>query len=192
MPCEHLKSDVFTSLQLNDMQIETYYFLFQLAQHLMLNLPIFLFHHLTWFLIWPLFHNHLDNIEKLQNLICAMGQTFHDILVSDRSERKVFSIALSNAPDDEIKRVLKTGVRLGYLHEATIGNKAGNGRTWLYILNRRLAPSFVLDPTGFQGYLFMTNDDLHRAMTTGRQLRVIDDRLDGDVEQLSLFDIWED
>ena len=38
----------------------------------------------------------------------------------------------------------------------------------------------------------MTNDDLHRAMTTGRQLRVIDDRLDGDVEQLSLFDIWED
>ena len=114
------------------------------------------------------------------------------MLVSDRSERKVFSIALSNAPDDEIKRVLKTGVRLGYLHEATIGNKAGNGRTWLYILNRRLAPSFVLDPTGFQGYLFMTNDDLHRAMTTGRQLRVIDDRLDGDVEQLSLFDIWED
>lgn len=133
-----------------------------------------------------------NDIEKLQNLICAMGQTFHDILVSDRSERKVFSIALSNAPDDEIKRVLKTGVRLGYLHEATIGNKAGNGRTWLYILNRRLAPSFVLDPTGFQGYLFMTNDDLHRAMTTGRQLRVIDDRLDGDVEQLSLFDIWED
>ena len=72
-----------------------------------------------------------NDIEKLQNLICAMGQTFHDILVSDRSERKVFSIALSNAPDDEIKRVLKTGVRLGYLHEATIGNKAGNGRTCL-------------------------------------------------------------
>lgn len=133
-----------------------------------------------------------NDIEKLQNLICAMGQTFHDILVSDRSERKVFSIALSNIPDDEIKRVLKTGVRLGYLHEATIGNKAGNGRTWLYILNRRLAPSFILDPTGFQGYLFMTNDDLHKAMATGRQLRVIDDGFDEDVEQLSLFDIWED
>lgn len=133
-----------------------------------------------------------NDIEKLQNLICAMGQTFHDILVSDRSERKVFSIALSNVPDDEIKRVLKTGVRLGYLHEATIGNKAGNGRTWLYILNRRLAPSFILDPTGFQGYLFMTNDDLHKAMATGKQLRVIDEGFDEDVEQLSLFDIWED
>lgn len=133
-----------------------------------------------------------NDIEKLQNLICAMGQTFHDILVSDRSERKVFSIALSNIPDDEIKRVLKTGVRLGYLHEATIGNKAGNGRTWLYILNRRLAPSFVLDPTGFQGYLFMTNDDLHKAMNTGKQLRVIDEGWDEDIQQLSLFDIWEE
>lgn len=133
-----------------------------------------------------------SDIEKLQNLICAMGQTFHDILVSDRSERKVFSIALSNIPDDEIRQVLKTGVRLGYLHEATIGNKAGNGRTWLYILNRRLAPSFILDPTGFQGYLFMTNDDLHKAMNTGKQLRVIDDDFDEEIEQISLFDIWED
>ena len=133
-----------------------------------------------------------NDIEKLQNLICAMGQTFHDILVSDRSERKVFSIALSNIPDNEIKQVLKTGVRLGYLHEATIGNKAGNGRTWLYILNRRLAPSFVLDPTGFQGYLFMTNEDLHRAMNTGRQLRPIDENVDSDIVQLSLFDIWEE
>lgn len=133
-----------------------------------------------------------NDIEKLQNLICAMGQTFHDILVSDRSERKVFSIALSNIPDNEIKQVLKTGVRLGYLHEATIGNKVGNGRTWLYILNRRLAPSFVLDPTGFQGYLFMTNDDLHKAMNTGKQLRAIEEGFDDDIEQLSLFDIWEE
>lgn len=132
-----------------------------------------------------------NDIEKLQNLICAMGQTFHDILISDRSERKVFSIALSNIPDYEIKQVLKTGVRLGYLHEATIGNKAGNGRTWLYILNRRLAPSFVLDPTGFQGYLFMTNEDLHKAMNTGKLLRTIEEDFD-DIEQLSLFDIWEE
>lgn len=133
-----------------------------------------------------------NDIEKLQNLICAMGQTFHDILVSDRSERKVFSIALSNIPDNEIRQVLKTGVRLGYLHEATIGNKAGNGRTWLYILNRRLAPSFVLDPTGFQGYLFMTNEDLHKAITTGKQLRAIEESFDDDIKQLSLFDIWEE
>ena len=123
-----------------------------------------------------------------------MGRTFHEILVSDRSERKVFSIALSNIPDAELRRVFKIGVRLGYLHEATIGNKEGNGRTWLYILNRRLAPTFILDPTGFQGYLFMTNDDLHKAILTGKCLRKIEDinGNDEDVQQLSLFDIWEE
>lgn len=135
-----------------------------------------------------------SDIEKLQNLICAMGRTFHEILVSNRSERKVFSIALSNIPDAELKRVFKIGVRLGYLHEATIGNKEGNGRTWLYILNRRLAPTFILDPTGFQGYLFMTNDDLHKAILTGKCLRKIEDidENDEDVQQLTLFDIWEE
>lgn len=134
-----------------------------------------------------------SDMDKLQNLICAMGQTFHEILVSDRSERKVFSIALTNIPDDELKRVFQIGVRLGYLHEATIGNKEGNGRTWLYILNRRLAPSFILDPTGFQGYLFMTNDDLHKAIRTGKRLRVVDELEENtDVYQLSFDDIWEE
>jgi hypothetical protein len=136
-------------------------------------------------------------VEKLQNLINAMGKTFHEILLSDRSERKVFSIALTNKPDDEIKSVLNLGVRLGFLHESRIGNKQGNGKTWLYVLNRCFAPLFTLDPTGFQGYLFMRNDDLKRAMNTGKQLRNIalsedDTTLEGDLRQLSLNDIWED
>jgi len=139
--------------------------------------------------IYPITSPRSD-IEKLHNLVCAMGGTFFEILVSNRAERKVFSIALSNTPDDEIRRVLKIGVRLNYLYETTIGNKEGNGRTWLYILNRRLAPSFILDPSGFQGYLFITNDDLHNAFNYGKQLRRIND--DNDIDQLSLYDIWED
>jgi hypothetical protein len=134
-----------------------------------------------------------SDIEKLQNLICAMGSTFFEILVSERTERKVFSIALTNQPDDEVRRILKTGVRLNYLYETTIGNKEGNGRTWLYVLNRRLAPSFILDPSGFQGYLFMTNDDLKKAFNTGKRLRKIrDSQTDYEIYQLSLFDRLED
>ncbi|MCL2311141.1 MAG: hypothetical protein FWC41_01440 [Firmicutes bacterium] len=132
-------------------------------------------------------------IGKLHNLICAMGSTFFEILVSERSERKVFSIALTNTPDEEITSVLKMGVRLNYLYETTIGNKKGNGRTWLYILNRRLAPSFILDPSGFQGYLFMTNEDLHHAFENGKQLRNIgDEKSDVDIQQLTLDDFWEE
>ena len=122
-----------------------------------------------------------------------MGKTFHDILISDRSERKVFSIALTNIPDTELKSVFELGVRLGFLHESYIGNKDGNGRTLLYVLNRCFAPIFTLDPTGFQGYLFMTNKDLKKALNNGKQLRnVLDPNLSNEIRQLTIDDFLEE
>ena len=146
--------------------------------------------------------NPQSTTEKLANLINAMGKTFQEILLSGtnddpfsgRSERKVFSIALSN-PESisrELKDVFRLGVRLGFLHESFIGNKDGNGRTFLYILNRCFAPIFTLDPSGFQGYLFMTNEDLTKAIHSGKKLRKIDNEISADLRQLSLFDYWED
>ncbi|MFA7332413.1 MAG: hypothetical protein WC326_15195 [Candidatus Delongbacteria bacterium] len=127
----------------------------------------------------------LGIVQNLQNLINAMGFTFHDILVSDRSERRVFSIALTNVPTKEIMDVLSFGVQTGYLHMATIGNKDGTGRTWLFILNRCLAPQFTLDPTGFAGYLFVTNERLMGAMSDGKRLRDVESQ--EEPEQLTLF-----
>jgi hypothetical protein len=123
--------------------------------------------------------------SKLQNLLLSMGETFHDILISERSERKVFSIALSNIPTKEIREVLDFGVQAGFLHLSTIGTKDGSGRTWLYIMNRSLAPFFLLDPSGFSGYLFVTNENIERAMYTGKKLKNIDN--DSEIEQLTLF-----
>jgi len=145
------------------------------------------------FILHPI-KDPMNDAEKLQNLISAMGRTFHEILISDRSERKVFSIALSNIPDPELKRIFRLGVRLGFFHEMRIGNKDGNGRTMLYILNRCFAPLFTLDPTGFQGYLFMTNEDLHKAIIDGKQLRKIADKDtdDDSPRQLTFEDLWED
>lgn len=149
--------------------------------------------------------NPRSTTEKLANLINSMGKTFQEILLSGtdddpfsgRSERKVFSIALSNPEktSDELKEVFRLGVRLGFLHESFIGNKDGDGRTYLYILNRCFAPIFTLDPSGFQGYLFMTNEDLTKAVHTGKRLRVIVEDTsehDENLRQLSLFDYWED
>jgi hypothetical protein len=107
---------------------------------------------------------NLTKIKKLRNLIQALGGTFHEILVSDASERRVFSIAFSDEPDAEVLSVFKAGVRYGYFHESSIGNKEGTGRTRLYILSRRLAPVFTLDPTSFAGYKFMTTARLREAM----------------------------
>ena len=146
--------------------------------------------------------NPQSTTEKLANLINAMGKTFQEILLSGkdddpfsgRSERKVFSFALSNPEriDSELRDVFKLGVRLGFLHEAFIGNKEGNGRTYLYVLNRCFAPIFTLDPSGFQGYLFMTNEDLLKAIHSGKKLRTIGDETSNEIHQLSMFDFWED
>ena len=122
-----------------------------------------------------------------------MGKTFHDILVdTDRSERRVFSIALSNNPTREMQEVLDLGVQNGYLHKSYIGTKDGAGRTWLYILNRYISPVFVLDPTSFAGYLFLKNENIINSMTTGARLKSIyelNSENDNEYIQLSLFDM---
>jgi hypothetical protein len=107
---------------------------------------------------------HPDRAKKLRNLIMALGGTFHYFLTSDASERKTFSIAFSDMPDKEIRDVLKLGIRYGYFHEAAIGKKDGTGRTQRYVLSRRLAPYFLLDPTSFAGYKFMTSEAVREAM----------------------------
>ena len=127
--------------------------------------------------------------QRLQNLLRAMGQTFSEILLSERTERKVFSIALSNQLDNDVRETLDLGVELGYLHESRIGNKEGTGQTQLYILNRCLAPVFTLDPTGFAGYLFMTNDDLKTAIKNGKRLRKISNYDDEKYDQMSFDDM---
>lgn len=103
--------------------------------------------------------------QRLEMLINAMGRTFFAILTDkDKSERRVFSIALSDPAQEDVRRVLNLGVEEGYLYKASIGTKTGHGRTSRYVLSRRLAPYFSLDPTSFSGYLFVTNDNLRQAM----------------------------
>jgi hypothetical protein len=107
----------------------------------------------------------LNTLDKLGNLILAMGGTFQAIMDdSEKAERRVFSIAFSDQPDNDILDVLHLGVAEGYLHESTIGNKEGTGRTRLFIMSRRLAPCFNLDPTSFAGYLFVTSERIEQAM----------------------------
>jgi hypothetical protein len=111
-------------------------------------------------------NEYYTRVKQLSNLVRSLGGTFHQILISNRSERRVISIALSEEPTLEIAAVLKLGVQQGYFHASSLGNKEGTGRTPLYVLTRRLAPSFTLDPFGFAGYLFVTNGFLRDAMSS--------------------------
>lgn len=126
-----------------------------------------------------------QQFRHLRNLIQALGGIFQLILLSDRSERRVLSIALSDSPPDDVMKILDLGVRHGYLYEASIGTKEGFWRTRRFVLTRRLAPIFKLDPTGFSGYLFVTTELLQAAIRSptkavkdfesGRLGRVVDD-----------------
>ena len=107
---------------------------------------------------------HQERTEQLRNLIRALGGTFHQKLISDDAERRVFSVAISGTPDQEVMKVFNLGVQYGYFHQSSIGNKDGTGRTRLFVLTRRLAPHFLLDPSSFAGYFWVTSDVLKEGM----------------------------
>lgn len=138
----------------------------------------------------------LDDIhrqmDKLKNLICSLGGTFYLKLISDDSERRVFSVAISGQPDCEVLDVFDLGVRCGYFHRSSIGNKDGTGRTRLYVLTRRLAPYFKLDPSSFAGYLWLTNAMLLEAMNNSeavlRKVKKVGVSEYYKSDQLTLFD----
>ncbi len=128
-----------------------------------------------------------EDIQKLRNLVLACGSTFRAILVSGRSERRVFSIAISGQLDPDVRRILRLGVQLGFFHEGWIGNKEGTGRTPRFVLTRLLAPFFRLDPTSFAGYLFVTSGNLRAALyNPGHLLRSLDSLDVAEPEQLPL------
>lgn len=134
-----------------------------------------------------------ESIGRLRNLVEALGGLFQQIMLSDRSERRAFSIAFSDPPDTEVQETLDLGVRLGYLQRSYIGNKDGTGRTPQYIFSRRLAPRFTLDPTSFAGYQFVRNEAIRKALykpaSLVRSVRGlgVDAVLEG--EQQNLFEI---
>ena len=135
-----------------------------------------------------------EDIQKLSNLIQGLGAVFSKNLLSEKHERRVFSIAISDTPSDEVERILDIGLQLGYFHKSTIGRKNSGsiGRIRLYVLNRRLAPIWTLDPNGFAGYLFVKNkvlqDSIANPLST---IKYFDEKYkqSDDSIQLTLFDM---
>lgn len=103
----------------------------------------------------------IPSIDKLRNIIYGLGCLFQAHLMDEEaSQRRVFSFIISDTPPKNLETILRSGVRFGYLYEDTIGKKSGMGRTKLYVLSRRLAPAFKLDPMGFSNYLSLTSNFL--------------------------------
>lgn len=128
--------------------------------------------------------------DKLHNLITGLGGLFHAIFVSDKSERVVFSVALTDIPNDELKEILHLAVQYGYLHKSSIRNKQGTGKCVLYVLSRTLAPFFGLEPKGFKGYQFMNSETLRVSVYDPQKfIKTVTPTIDiiDNTEQLKMF-----
>lgn len=105
------------------------------------------------------------DVDSLKNLVHGIGSLFQAHLLDESaSQRRVFSFQISNKVAHRLNTVLNLGIRYGYFYRDTIARKDGAGRNALYVLTRRLAPAFKLDPMGFSGYLSLTNEDLCEFM----------------------------
>lgn len=112
---------------------------------------------------------HKKNINTtaprhLSNLINAVGGLFQKKMLSDDSERRFISFILQSEADENLDKVLSLGVEWGYFHKSTLASKEGIGRKKIFVLNRRLAPYFKLDPSGYSGHMSITADDLNLAI----------------------------
>lgn len=106
-----------------------------------------------------------EDIKKLRNLVTGIGSLFRaHIMQENISQRRVFSFSISGEVSQEVRSILKIGAIHGYFYIDSIGAKEGMGRKNLYVLTRRLAPAFSLDPVGFSGYLTLTDSALREMM----------------------------
>ena len=116
-----------------------------------------------------------NNAEKLKNLIDALGECFHRKLISKDTERRVFSFMVTNPLSPDIQSVITLAIEWGYLSMKSIARKEGAGRNISYTLNRRLAPYFKLDPSGYAAHLSLTPE--HIKLATEDPQRFVRERL---------------
>lgn len=128
--------------------------------------------------------------EKLRNLVNGLGMLFQSKLLSTDSERRLLSFMITAEPSKELESVLRLGIEWGYFSAKSISRKEGIGRNSLYVLNRRLAPYFKLDPSGYAAHMSMTPEMLLVALEDPKRfvrLRLnMDSAADGAVEQGAL------
>lgn len=104
-----------------------------------------------------------NKVESLKKLINGIGECFQKRLLSDSTERRLLSFMVTKPPDPETQKILDLAIEWGYLSRKSIAKKEGVGRNTLYTLNRRLAPYFKLDPSGYAAHMSLTPEAVRLA-----------------------------
>ena len=117
------------------------------------------------------------------NIIEGLGAAFKQKMLSQDSERRVFSFAFQSSPNKKTLKLLDLAIREGYLARSFISKKEGVGRRYLYVLTRRIAPAFSLDVSAYSAYMSLKPNVIEN-MASGETKR---DWNDKDVVQGDLF-----
>lgn len=107
-------------------------------------------------------------LNKLENLIKALGLYFRErLLTPDLTEGRIFSFTIKQIEqlDYSEKRVLQLAEQNDYLQKSFYSGKNGKSVEEWYLLSRRLAPFFKLDPTALKGRVSFSSSDIKLAMT---------------------------
>ena len=132
-----------------------------------------------------------SKVDRLRNLIVSFGECFQVKLLSDDTERRFLSFMPTQEATKELQDILDLAIECGYLYRSSIARKEGIGRNPLYVLNRRLAPYFKLDPSGYAAYMSVTPDHLTLAIHDPRRFvrergKITNKSVESD-KQISLF-----
>lgn len=111
-----------------------------------------------------------DDWRAIANIVNGLGATFKRKMLSEDSERRVFSFAFQSPPTEELTRLLDLAVSEGYLVRGFISKKEGIGRRNLYVLTRRVGPAFSLDVSAYSGYLSLEPLALEEVMRHGGEI----------------------
>ena len=108
--------------------------------------------------------------KSIANMIRGLGATFKRKMLSDESERRVFSFAFQSRPEEKLIHLLELAVSEGYLVRGFISKKEGVGRRYLYVLTRRVGPAFSLDVSAYSGYLSLKPSAIEAVLHHGKEI----------------------
>ena len=111
-----------------------------------------------------------EDWTAVANIIAGLGAIFKQKMLSQDSERRVFSFAFQSLPSEKTRRLLGLAVREGYLVRGFISKKEGVGRRHLYVLTRRIAPVFSLDVSAYNAYMSL-EPSIIDMMASGKDRR---------------------
>ena len=108
--------------------------------------------------------------KAIANLVSGLGATFKRKMLSDDSERRVFSFSFQSRPNADLANLLELAVSEGYLVRGFISKKEGIGRRYLYVLTRRVGPAFSLDVSAYSGYLSLEPLAIEEIINRGGEI----------------------